>query len=160
MAEAEIFRELKDDHEAHRTLLDLIEKTHGDSEGRRELFERFQVEVRAHAAAEEQSLYAVMLAKPELNEDGKHSVAEHKEIDDIIAELFEMDMSSSGWLTRFKTLKHDYLHHIDEEEEEIFPHAAKGLSDAQKAEIAKVFENRKPKEKAKAKDEDPGDDRE
>lgn len=160
MAEAEIFRELKDDHDTHRTLLDLIEKTQGDSEGRRELFERFQVEVRAHASAEEQSLYAVMLGKPDLNDDAKHSVSEHKEIEDIIAELFDMDMSSSGWLTRFRTLKHDYLHHIDEEEEEMFPAAAKGLSETEKARIAKVFEERKPKEKAKAKDVDPGDDRE
>ena len=31
-------------------------------------------------------------------------------------ELNEMDMSSSGWLTRFKTLKHDYHHHMDEED--------------------------------------------
>ncbi|NCP11756.1 MAG: hemerythrin domain-containing protein [Sphingomonadales bacterium] len=160
MAQAEIFQDLIDDHETHRTLLDLIEKTHGDSEGRRELFERFQVEVRAHAAAEEESLYASMLAKPDLNQDAKHSVSEHKEIEDIIAELFEMDMSSSGWLTRFKTLKHDYLHHIDEEEEEMFPAAAEGLSETEKARITKVFENRKPKEKAKAKDVDPGDDRE
>ncbi len=160
MAEAHIFQDLIDDHETHRTLLDLIEKTQGDSEGRRELFERFQVEVRAHATAEEESLYATMLADPDLNNDAKHSVSEHKEIEDIIAELFEMDMSSSGWLTRFKTLKHDYLHHIDEEEEEMFPAAAKGLSGAEKTRIAKIFEDRKPKEKAKAKDVDPGDDRE
>ena len=39
----------------------------------------------------------------------------------IIQELDEMDMSSPGWLTRFKTLRHDYEHHIDEEETEIFP---------------------------------------
>lgn len=160
MAAAEIFQDLIDDHATHRRLLDLIGKTQGDSAGRRELFERFQVEVRAHAAAEEESLYATMLAKPDLNQDAKHSVAEHKEIEDIIAELFDMDMSSPGWLTRFKTLRHDYLHHIDEEEEEMFPAAAKGLSEAEKARIAKVFENRKPKEKAKAKEVDPGDDRE
>lgn len=160
MAEAEIFKDLKDDHATHRTLLDLIEKTHGDSAGRRELFKRFQIEVRAHATAEEESLYATMLAMPDLNEDAKHSVSEHKEIEDIIAELFDMDMSSSGWLTRFKTLKHDYLHHIDEEEEEMFPAAEKGLSVADKTRIAKVFEDRKPKEKAKAADVDPGDDRE
>ena len=34
-----------------------------------------------------------------------------------------MDMSSGGWLTRFKTLHHDYDHHIEEEEDEIFKKA-------------------------------------
>ncbi len=159
MAESEIFKELKHDHDKHRDLLDRIEATSGDSEERRSLFETFQVEVRAHAAAEEESLYATMLAQSDLNQDAKHSVSEHKEIEDIIGELFEMDMASSGWLTRFKTLKHDYLHHIDEEEEEMFPAAEKGLSGADKTRIAKVFEDRKPKEKAKAADVDPGDDR-
>ena len=32
-------------------------------------------------------------------------------------ELNDADMSSPGWLTRFKTLKHDYEHHMEEEEE-------------------------------------------
>ena len=148
MTETKIFARLKADHDRHRELLDRIDATQGDSDERRYLFETFRVEVTAHAASEEMSLYATMLANPDLRDDAQHSVAEHKEIEDFLTELYEMDFSSTGWLTR-------YLHHIDEEEEEMFPEAEKGLSDAKKRELIKIFEKEKPKEKAKAAAEEP-----
>ncbi|ALJ11568.1 hemerythrin domain-containing protein [Sphingopyxis macrogoltabida] len=155
MAETKIFARLKADHDRHRKLLDQIDATQGDSDDREKLFEAFRVEVTAHAASEEMSLYATMLADPDLREEAQHSVSEHKEIDDMLTELYEMDFASTGWLTRFRTMKHRYLHHIDEEEEEMFPAAEKELSDARKKELIKIFEKEKPKEKAKAAAEEP-----
>ena len=69
-------------------------------------------------------------------------------------------MSSSAWLTKFKEMRHRYLHHIDEEEEDMFPEAAKTLSDEDEKRIAKVFEERKPQELAMAEEQKPGDERE
>lgn len=155
MAESRIFDRLKADHDRHRDLLDRIDATQGDSDERRYLFENFRVEVTAHAASEEMSLYATMLARPDLRDEAQHSVAEHKEIEDLLTELYEMDFASTGWLTRFRTMKHRYLHHIDEEEEEMFPQAEDGLSAAKKKEIAAIFEQQKPKKKAKAAEEAP-----
>jgi hemerythrin superfamily protein len=155
MAETKIFARLKADHDRHRELLDRIDATKGDSDERRTLFEAFRVEVTAHAASEEMSLYATMLADPELRDEAQHSVAEHKEIEDFLTELYEMDFASSGWLTRFRTMKDRYLHHIDEEEEDMFPAAEKELSDARKKELIEIFEKEKPKEKAKAAAEEP-----
>lgn len=155
MAEARIFDQLKADHDRHRELLDRIDATHGDSDDRAILFETFRVEVTAHAASEEMSLYATMLGKPDLRDEAQHSVAEHKEIEDLLTELYEMDFGSTGWLTRFRTMKDRYLHHIDEEEKEMFPEAEDGLSAAQKKEIAAIFAKEKPKEKVKAAAEEP-----
>jgi hemerythrin superfamily protein len=155
MTETKIFARLKADHDRHRKLLDQINETQGDSPEREKLFEAFRVEVTAHAASEEMSLYATMLGMPDLREEAQHSVSEHKEIDDLLTELYEMDFASTGWLTRFRTMKHRYLHHIDEEEEEMFPAAEKELSDARKKELIKIFEKEKPKEKAKAAAEEP-----
>ena len=155
MAETKIFARLKADHDRHRDLLARIDETHGDSDERRTLFEAFRVEVTAHAASEEMSLYATMLAKPELRDDAQHSVSEHKEIEDFLTELYEMDFASTGWLTRFRTMKDRYLHHIDEEEEEMFPEAEKDLSEAKKQELLAIFEKEKPKEKAKAAEDEP-----
>lgn len=155
MAETKIFARLKADHDRHRKLLGQIDDTQGDSPEREKLFEAFRIEVTAHAASEEMSLYATMLAKPDLRDEAQHSVAEHKEIDDLLTELYEMDFASTGWLTRFRTMKHRYLHHIDEEEEEMFPEAEEGLSEAKKKELAAIFDKEKPKEKAKAAAEEP-----
>lgn len=155
MAETKIFARLKADHDRHRKLLTQIDETEGDSPEREKLFEAFRVEVTAHAASEEMSLYATMLGKPDLRDDAQHSVSEHKEIDDLLTELYEMDFASTGWLTRFRTMKDRYLHHIEEEEEEMFPEAEEGLSEAKKKELLAIFEKEKPKEKAKAAADEP-----
>ena len=57
----DIFSILKSDHDLHRAMLAKIAETSGDTAERRDLFEAFRIEVTAHAAAEEQSLYATML---------------------------------------------------------------------------------------------------
>ena len=152
MADQKIFARLKEDHDKHRTLLDLLEKTEGDSDGREELFERFRTEVMAHAAAEEETLYATMMKDPDLREDATHSVAEHKEISDFLEELTEKDFSSPGWLPRFKEMKDRYLHHIEEEENEMFIAAAKDLSESEEKKLAEKFEQRKPDEIERARD--------
>ncbi|NYT41504.1 hemerythrin domain-containing protein [Sphingomonas sp. R-74633] len=160
MADARIFRDLIADHDRQRVLLERVGETVGDSKDRRALFEQLRLELQSHAAAEEEALYATMLADPDLREDARHSVSEHKEVDDYLGELIAMEMSSPGWLVKFKEMRHRYLHHIDEEEEEMFPTAAKHLSAAQEEQLGKLFEKRKPKELARAEANPPGDERE
>ena len=160
MADAKIYAELKADHDRHRELIARIEDTSRKDEERQELFDILRVELQAHAAAEEEALYSVMLANPELRDEARHSVSEHKEIDDMLGELVEKDTSSLFWLSKFKSMRDRYLHHIEEEEKEMFPAAAKELSKTKEAEIAKVFERRKPKELERAETELPGDARE
>lgn len=159
MADARIFADLKADHDRHRELLARIAETSGDTPERRELFDNFRIEVSAHAAAEEESLYAAMLAKPDLRDEARHSVSEHKEVDDLLGELMDIDVRSNAWLTKFKEMRHRYEHHIDEEEEEMFPAAADDLSKAEQDRLAKIFEDRKPKELELAEENPPGDDR-
>jgi hemerythrin-like domain-containing protein len=156
----DIFSILKSDHDLHREMLAKIADTSGDTPERRDLFEAFRIEVTAHAAAEEQSLYATMLADPALQEDGRHSVAEHKELDDLLGELQQTDMATGAWLTKFKDMRHRYEHHIEEEEEEMFPAAKKELSKAQTKELGEKFDRRKPEELEVAEATDNGSDKE
>lgn len=156
----DIFSILKSDHDLHREMLAKIAETSGDTPERRDLFEAFRVEVTAHAAAEEQSLYATMLADPELQEDGRHSVAEHKEIDDMLGELQDTDMASGAWLTKFKEMRHRYEHHIEEEEEEMFPAAQEEFSKALAKELGAKFDRRKPAELEVAEASDNGSEKE
>ena len=159
MADAKIYQQLKADHDRQRDLIARIEDTSRKDEERRALFEELRTELQAHAAAEEEALYAVMLSDPELRDEARHSVAEHKEVDDLLGELVEKDTSSHFWMSKFKTMRDRYLHHIEEEEEEMFPAASNHLSAEKEAEIAKVFERRKPKELERAQTELPGDSR-
>ena len=161
MAQQDIFERLKQDHDKHRALLAERFASEGKPEQREKLFERFKIEVTAHAAAEEETLYATMLAREELRHDAVHSVAEHKEIGDLLQEIAATDIRSDDWRAEFQKLADRYTHHIDEEEEEMFPAAAEGLSDEKVTELRALFEKRKPAEIERALEgADEGDERE
>lgn len=151
MAQADIYADLKRDHDKHRELLKQLAELKGDGAKRQSLFETFRLEIAAHAAAEEESLYATMLGNPDLRDDARHSVAEHKEVDDLIGEMMDLDFASDEWESKFFHMRHRYEHHIDEEEEEMFPAADKELDAETERKLAAVYEERKPKELELAK---------
>lgn len=124
-----IFDALLESHEKQRTLLDLLVETEGDSEGRADLLERTARELRIHAAAEERFFYVPLMEHDDTQGEARHSVAEHEELDDYLEQLEEEDFSSPGWLVTAKQLRDRTLHHLDEEEEDVFPEARDVLSD-------------------------------
>ncbi len=157
MALADIYADLKRDHDKQRKMLkELAELT--DTAKRGTLFETFRLEVQAHAAAEEESLYATMLRDPELRDDARHSVSEHKEVDDLLAEMTELEVSSDEWNEKFFHMRRRYEHHITEEEEEMFPAAADELDSKTEEELAAIYEERKPEELKLAKEKPAGGD--
>lgn len=141
-----IYSCIKQDHDHHRILLNEIADTSGDTADRRRLWREFYQDVKAHAAAEEETFYANLMAKTWGQDKARHSVAEHKELDDIMDELQEMDMSSPGWLNRFKTLHHDYVHHIEEEEGEVYERSREVIDESMANALGPKFEERKLKE--------------
>ena len=144
--EDDIYDLLLADHGRQRGLAGGIQNTQGDTAERRRLWRVYKAELVAHASAEEQTFYAELIAHSDSQSQTQHSVAEHKVIEDIVAELDDMDMSSSGWLNRFHTLREKVEHHLDEEEEEVFP-MARNIIDQQRAiEIGNDFSQRKARE--------------
>lgn len=142
----DIFDRLRQEHGTHRTLIDLVEKTHGDSTGRRELFGKLADQVRAHAHAEERTFYAELIEHGESRDKAGHSVKEHHEAEEIIEELLEKDYASSGWLNRFATLAEELRHHMDEEEKEVFPLAARVLPAKRRTAMVAEFDRLKKEE--------------
>jgi len=142
---AQIFETLREDHDKQRRLLDLVAKTHGDSQGRRELFGRLKEELENHAKAEEQSLYAAMMSKDNGQDKARHSVAEHQEIDDLLGMLDDMDFSNPRWLATFGRLRERVEHHLDEEEEKMFQAAGRVLGEGRKESLIADYESAHPK---------------
>ena len=149
MSEA-IFERLKQDHDKHRDLIARLDQTSGETPERESLFVELTKELKGHAAAEEQALYSTMMRKPPTTDDTRHSVAEHHEIDEMLNDLAATDMATGGWLVKFRSFSHRYLHHIEEEEDEHFPDFAKHLTDEDEQHMKAVFDRRKKAEKAAA----------
>ncbi len=134
-----LFEALREDHDTQRTLLGLLIKTHGDSDGREELFEKVKKALTSHAAAEERALYIPMMELDMTQEKARHSVAEHHEIDELVEELEDTDFSSPGWLAAARKLHDLVTHHLDEEEQEVFQLAGRALSDDAKTRLADTY---------------------
>jgi hemerythrin superfamily protein len=142
-----IYEAIKADHDRHRDLLETISETSGDSQKRREAWDEFYHEVKSHAAAEEETFYSKLISKTWGQDAARHSVHEHKELDDLMEELNGVDMSSPGWLQKFKTLRHDYLHHIDEEEDDLFTRAKEVIPQSEISGFGDRFLARKKEER-------------
>lgn len=135
----DLFEEIKKDHEKQRALCDLLVKTNGATDGRKELYERLKNELKVHADAEERYFYRPLFNHDITQDQARHSVAEHHDIDELLEELDKTDMSSPGWLVTAKKLKEQVIHHLDEEEEEVFALADKALADSKMDTLAKDY---------------------
>ncbi len=139
MSDTTIFEALRDDHEKQRTIVDLLVATHGDSDGRNELFARLKRELVSHAAAEERYFYVPLMGHDQTQDKARHSVAEHQELDELVEQLEGYDMSGSQWIQTARELRERLIHHLDEEEHEVFQVAGKVLSDAEKTGLASEY---------------------
>jgi len=134
-----IFDALRDDHETQRTLLATLLETSGESDGRVELYTRLKRELEAHAAAEERYFYVPLLEHDLTQDEARHSVAEHKELDDFIEALDGYQMDGSQWIRTARELGERLTHHLDEDEHEVFQLAGRVLSDAEKTGLAAEY---------------------
>jgi hypothetical protein len=135
-----IFEALRDDHERQRDLIARLVGTEGDSVERRRIFDELKVELHAHAGAEERFFYNPLMEHDLTQDKARHSVAEHKELDDFVEQLDEYDMSAPQWLVTAKELAHRLTHHLDEEEHEVFQVAGKALKETEKDELGASYQ--------------------
>jgi hemerythrin-like domain-containing protein len=134
-----IFEVIRGDHETQRTLVALLTETEGASDGRAELWHRLKRELQAHAGAEERFFYVPLMEHDTTQEAARHSVAEHKELDDFIEQLDSYDMSGPQWLQTARQLAERLTHHLDEEETEIYPVAGRVLTNAEKTSLGSEY---------------------
>lgn len=136
-----IYEAIKKDHEIQRDLCDKIVKTSGNSEERKELWNKLRRELEVHAVAEERFFYSPLIKTDEMQEDARHGMAEHHEMDELIHELEETDMSSPHWLATVEKLVEQVEHHLEDEEEEFFKKAKEVYSEKEAEALARNYEN-------------------
>lgn len=134
-----IYEALREDHDKQRELIAKLVETHGDSDERDTLFKALKSELEAHAIAEERAFYVPLMEDDLSQEKARHSVAEHHEMDEMIEKLEDTDYSSPAWLAAAKELCERVTHHLDEEEQEVFPVAGKVISDEQATALAAEY---------------------
>lgn len=134
-----IFEALRASHEIQRELSEKLIKISGNTEERRELFELLKNELFAHAVGEDRYFYIPLMMTDSGLNITRHALSEHHEIDELLEQLTETDMSNHGWLAIAKKLSEKVHHHLKEEEHGFFQQAGKILEDEQKESLAKQY---------------------
>lgn len=134
-----IFEALRQSHEIQRDLARQLTQTSGDSPERRAIFEQLKNELFAHAVAEDRYFYIPLMMTDSGLNITRHALAEHHEMDELLEQLTETEMSNTGWLAIAKQLSDKVHHHLKEEEHGFFQQAGKILSEQQKKSLAKQY---------------------
>lgn len=134
-----IFEELRKDHDVQRDLLDAITKTSGETSERKKMYRVLKKELLDHEKYEEQNFYSLLMQIDMTQDLARHSIAEHKDIDDLLDKLDSIDFDSPQWLKYMKDLDHLVKHHLEEEEKEVFPVAGRALNKTEKKKLGKEY---------------------
>ena len=118
---------LMTDHRRFEKLLEEGEKTTERARrGRREILKALTSALSVHEAIEEQILYPALEPHPEARKTTLEGYEEHHVADSILSELKDVAADDEKWAAKFKVLKENIAHHIEEEERMMFP-AARGV---------------------------------
>jgi hemerythrin-like domain-containing protein len=114
----------------HRRLEHLFEQGEATTERaakkRRELLQTLTRELNAHEVIEEKILYPALKAHPAAKDIVLEGLEEHHVADVIVKELENVSPAAEQWAAKFKVLKENIEHHIEEEEGEMF-RTARGI---------------------------------
>jgi hemerythrin-like domain-containing protein len=125
----DIYKLLKQDHDAVKAIFKDLEATSEQASQKREtLFAELNTELTLHALAEEKLLYPLLKDAEESRELTLEAVEEHKVVKKLLKELEAGDKASEQWLAKLKVLKENVEHHVEEEEGELFKKAKKVIS--------------------------------
>jgi hemerythrin superfamily protein len=135
---------LKADHERVKGILSqLSESTDRAIKKRTELLAKLEMEVSIHTRLEEEILYPAFKQEGGKDEAEMYYEAkeEHRTVDSLVLpDLKNTDPSQPEFAGRVKVVKELLEHHIEEEEEEMFPKAEEILGKAKLEELGNQME--------------------
>lgn len=112
------------DHENVRRLFDEYEELvddDADEEDRQALAEEICAMLTVHSMLEQEIIYPAAREAVDDQDQLDEAEVEHQNIDDMIAQIQEMDPSEELYDAKVKVLSELVEHHVREEEDELFP---------------------------------------
>lgn len=151
----DILKEIKKEHEEFRNLLSSMENSKNDK--KKELFEELYSKLVGHHESEEDVLFPDV--KENSDDEGKNIVMEMIEEHSLVAYqlsvLQKTPLTNETWDAKFSVLKEIIIHHLDEEEKELFKQAKKvldkGVLEAKYEDFEKTMKKYKEKQEKKLK---------
>lgn len=137
---------LKEDHTKVRKLLEELVSTSGEKT-RERLLGQIANEIEIHTEIEEEIFYPAFRDAAKKKEQKKlyyEAIEEHRAVGEmVLPDLKETDASTMEFGGRAKVLREMVIHHIEEEEKELFPLVKKLCSKEELQELGERLEERK-----------------
>jgi hemerythrin-like domain-containing protein len=115
---------LEEDHRKMKKLLSELESTtERGVKTREELFATVKDELTVHETIEEEIFYPALKEHPKTKEIALEAYEEHHVVDMVMAEIDDVPYDDETWGAKFKVMKENIEHHIEEEENEMFKQA-------------------------------------
>jgi Hemerythrin HHE cation binding domain len=135
---------LKEDHEKVKKILGELESTtERGVKTREELFTKVKQELVVHEAIEEEIFYPALKEHPKTKEIALEGYEEHHVVDTVMAEIEGVAYDDEKWGAKFKVMKENLEHHIEEEEGEMFKQARQVFDEDELAQLGESMLARK-----------------
>ena len=120
---------LTDDHRDVKRLLDELETTtERGVKTRHEVYERIKELLTVHETIEEEIFYPALRDHPKTKDMALEGYEEHDVVDSIMSQLGSLPVDDETWGAKATVMIENLRHHIEEEEDEMFPAARRALS--------------------------------
>jgi iron-sulfur cluster repair protein YtfE (RIC family) len=119
---------LKQDHEK---VADLFEEADDsdDQPQKERIFEKIKTELETHTYIEETVFYPALEKHEDLKELVKEAYEEHRQVKTLLTEITGLVAGSEKFDAKLKVMKENVEHHVEEEENEMFPKVRRVLDD-------------------------------
>lgn len=125
--------------EHHKEMRELIEEIKEDKSKYILLKKHLDV----HHELEEDLLLSLLNNNKDVKDESLESQEEHFVLNMLLLDLADFPKDNPRWMVKFKVLVEIITHHLDEEEEDLFPEAEEHLSVNQQKELGKQFQELK-----------------
>ena len=108
-----------------------------------ECFNQLYTELNLHARGEELSLYPAMREYEETEDYIEEAESEHEDSETMLEQLKQMEPDSPAFMELLGELKAAVMHHVEEEESEIFEAVRECMDEDQLVQLGQEFEQAK-----------------
>lgn len=138
---------LKHDHREVEQIFAQLAKEE-DKSNQEKLFGKLKHELELHTKVEETHFYPALKNHDETRDMVEEALEEHGEVKKMLTRLSSLATGGDAWRDGIKELQGSVEHHVEEEENEVFPAARKVLDERQAEEMGRKIEQEKQAAKA------------
>jgi hemerythrin-like domain-containing protein len=132
---------LKQDHQEASGLMDELETADkGNAGSTKQLFTKLKDALTLHTQIEEQIFYPALEQHEETKDMIGEAFSEHKEVKEMLEEMATMKPGSDDFMDKLTELRDSIEHHVEEEENEMFPKAESVLGQSRMQELGRQMQ--------------------